>query len=139
MVDSIIIVKKINAIRYNMSRIMKYKDVSLEEFIRDEDIRDITVHNLFILLQHVIDIGTHIIADGNMEEPVFVSDIADILKREGVLDNRLANSLKSMIGLRNIIAHEYGDIDFGIIHRIITEHIIDVDLFLDRVIKYAQL
>jgi uncharacterized protein YutE (UPF0331/DUF86 family) len=122
-----------------MSRIMKYKDVSLEEFIRDEDIRDIMAHNLFMLLQHVIDIGTNIIADGNMEEPVFVSDIADILKREGVLDNRLANSLKSMIGLRNIIAHEYGDIDFGIIHRIITEHIIDVDLFLDRVIKYVQL
>jgi uncharacterized protein YutE (UPF0331/DUF86 family) len=139
MVDTIILVKKINAIRYNMSRIMKYKDVSLEEFIRDEDIRDIMAHNLFMLLQHVIDIGTNIIADGNMEEPVFVSDIADILKREGVLDNRLANSLKSMIGLRNIIAHEYGDIDFGIIHRIITEHIIDVDLFLDRVIKYVQL
>ena len=97
MVDSIIIVKKINAIRHIMSSIMKYKDISLEEFISDEDIRDITMHNLFILLQHVIYIGTHIIADGNMEEPVFVSDIADILKSEGVLDNRLANSLKSYI------------------------------------------
>ena len=139
MVDYNIVVKKINSINHNMVRIIKYKSVPLEEFLQDEDGKDIVTHNLFIMLQHIIDIGTHIIADENMEEPVFVSDIADILAKEGVLDKNLVKPLKLMIGLRNIIAHEYGDIDFKIIHKIITSNIHDVNSILENIIKYVGL
>lgn len=139
MVDHNIVVKKINSIKHNMVRILKYKSVPLEEFLQDEDGKDIVTHNLFIMLQHIIDIGTHVIADENMEEPVFVSDIADILAKEGVLDKSLVKPLKSMIGLRNIIAHEYGDIDFRIIHKIITSNIHDVNSILENIINYVGL
>lgn len=139
MVDQNIIVKKINAIKHNMKRIEKYSNVSLKQFLHDDDIKDIVTHNLFILLQHIIDIGTHIISDENMGEPVFVSDIADILAKENVLDENLDRPMKSMIGLRNIIAHEYGDLDFKIIHRIITSSLKDVNQILDCIIRYAGL
>ena len=137
MVDHNIIIKKINAINHNMKRIEQYKDATLEQFLGNDDINDIVTHNLFILLQHLIDIGTHIISDENMKEPVFLSDIADILANENVLDDSLVKPMKSMIGLRNIIAHEYGDIDFKIIHRIITSNLNDINLILDCIIKYA--
>ena len=137
MVDHNIIVKKINAIRHNMKRIEQYKDIPLEQFLKNDDMKDIVAHNLFIMLQHIIDLGTHIISDENMEEPVFVSDIANILVKENVLDDNLVNPMKSMIGLRNIIAHEYGDIDFKIIHKIITSSIKDVNLILDCIIRYT--
>lgn len=139
MVESSIIIKKINSINHNMKRVAKYKNIALEEFLKNEDIKDIVTHNLFIMLQHIIDISTHIIADENMEEPVFVSDIADILAREGVLQESFVKSFKSMIGLRNIIAHEYGDIDFKIIHKIIASDLNDVNLFLESIIKYTGL
>ena len=139
MVDYNIIVKKINSINHNMVRIVKYESVPLEDFLQNEDGKDIVTHNLFIMLQHIIDLGTHIIADENMEEPVFVSDIADILGKEGVLDKSLVKPLKSMIGLRNIIAHEYGDIDFKIIHKIVTSNIRDVHSILENIIKYVGL
>jgi len=139
MVDYNIVVKKINSINHNIARIVRYKSVPLEVFLQDEDGKDIVTHNLFIMLQHIIDLGTHIIADENMEEPVFVSDIADILAKEGVLDKSLVKPLKSMIGLRNIIAHEYGDIDFKIIHKIITSKIHDVNSILENIIKYVGL
>lgn len=137
MVDHNIIIKKINAIKHNIKRIEQYKDVTFEQFLGNDDIKDIVTHNLFILLQHLIDIGTHIISDENMKEPVFLSDIADILANENVLDDSLVKPMKSMIGLRNIIAHEYGDIDFKIIHRIITSNLNDINLILDCIIKYA--
>lgn len=137
MVDHNIIVKKINAIRHNMKRIEQYKDIPLEQFLKNDDMKDIVAHNFFIMLQHIIDLGTHIISDENMEEPVFVSDIANILVKENVLDDNLVKPMKSMIGLRNIIAHEYGDIDFKIIHKIITSSIKDVNLILDCIIRYT--
>jgi len=139
MVDHNIVIKKINSINHNLKRIIKYKSLSLEEFLSDEDVKDIVTHNLFIMLQHIVDIGTHIIAEGNMEEPVFMSDIADILARERVLDKNLVKPLKSMIGLRNIIAHDYGDIDFKVIHQIITSSIRDVHLILENIIRYVGL
>ena len=83
--------------------------------------------------------GTHIIADENMDEPVFVSDIAHILSKEEVLPENLVKPMQSMIGLRNIIAHVYGDIDFKIIYKIIMTNVNDVYLFLESIIKYAGL
>jgi uncharacterized protein YutE (UPF0331/DUF86 family) len=137
--DQNIIVRKINAIKHNMKRIEQYRDVPLGQFLKDDDIKDIVAHNLFILLQHIIDLGTHIISDENMKEPVFMSDIADILAKENVLDGNLVRPMKSMIGLRNIIAHEYGDIDFKIIHRIMTSSVKDINLILDCIIRFTGL
>ncbi len=139
MTDQNIIVRKINAIKHNMKRIEQYRDVPLGQFLKDDDIKDIVAHNLFILLQHIIDLGTHIISDENMKEPVFMSDIADILAKENVLDGNLVRPMKSMIGLRNIIAHEYGDIDFKIIHRIMTSSVKDINLILDCIIRFTGL
>ncbi len=139
MVDINIIIKKINSINHNLKRIEKYKNITLEEFLKNEDIKDIVTHNLFVMIQHIIDIGTHIIADENMDEPVFVSDIAHILSKEEVLPENLVKPMQSMIGLRNIIAHVYGDIDFKIIYKIIMTNVNDVYLFLESIIKYAGL
>lgn len=139
MVSINIVKKKINAIQFSLGRINKYRSLSLEEFIEDNDAKDIVAHNLFLALQNVIDIGTHIIADANWEEPNFLSEIPEILAKEGVITAELVKPLQGMIGLRNLIAHEYGDLDFITIYRIVQEDLGDLNRFLEVVIKYCKL
>ena len=139
MLNSSIIIKKVNLIIYYLKRITSHSNISLVEFLENEDSKDIVMHNLFMVLQNIIDIGTHIISDEGMEEPDYMSDIPDILAKENVIENELVKPLKSMIGLRNIIAHEYGDIDFNIIYKIIKENISDINNFIDNIIKYYKL
>jgi uncharacterized protein YutE (UPF0331/DUF86 family) len=139
MVSSNIIKKKINAIQHNLTRIMNYNHLTPEEFLGNEDAEDIVIHNLFIMLQNVIDIGTHIIADTGLEEPDYLAEIPEVLVKEKVISVELLKPLKAMIGLRNIIAHEYGDLDFKIIYKIVHENMGDIQLFLQGVIQYCGL
>lgn len=139
MVSMNIIKRKINAIEYNLKRIVRYQHLSLEEFLADEDARDIVAHNLFVMLQNVIDIGTHLISDAGLEEPSFLSEIPDLLAKEKVIGGEMVKPLKSMIGLRNIIAHEYGDLNFKIIYGIVKENLGDINSFLGDVVRYCKL
>ncbi len=62
----------------------------MEEFLTNDDVKDIVTHNLFVLLQNIIDIGTHLISDAGMEEPVFLSDIPALLLKGKVIPQELA-------------------------------------------------
>lgn len=139
MVKRDIISRKVNLIRYHLDRILLKSNISIDDFLKDEDTRDIICHNLFILLQNIIDICSHIISDDNMEEPIYFSDMADILYREKVIREDLIQPLKNMIGLRNIIAHQYGDLDFNIIYKIVKNDLRDVYVFLEDIINYTKL
>jgi len=139
MVDRELISKKVNLIRYHLERIFLKSNISLDEFLNDVDTKDIVCHNLFFLLQNIIDICSHIISDEGLEEPTFYSDMADILAKGKVIREDLKQPLKNMIGLRNIIAHQYGDIDFNIIYKIVKEDIKDVYKLLEDVINYSRL
>lgn len=138
MVSENIIKKKINAIRHCLMRIQVYQNLSLEEFLADEDARDIVTHNLFIMLQNVIDIATHLISDLGLEEPDFLGEIPEILAKERIIADQLKKPLKAMIGLRNIIAHEYGDLNFSIIYMSIQAELDDVNQFLADVMKFCR-
>jgi len=139
MVKRDVVSKKVNAIRYHLERIQAFGKISLEEFLKDKDAKDIVCHNLFIVLQNIIDICSHIISDGNMEEPAYVSQMAEILSREKVIRKELERPLKNMMGFRNIIAHQYGDLDFNTVHVIVQNDLPDIYAFLEDIIEYAKL
>lgn len=139
MVKREVISKKINLIRHHLERLSLKSNISLEEFLNDEDKRDIICHNLFVMLQYIIDICSHIVSDEGFEEPVFLSDMASILGKEKVIRKELQQPLKDMIGLRNILAHQYGDMDFKTIYNIVKNELKDVYAFLEDIIDYAKL
>ena len=111
----------------------------MDEFLNDDDLKDIITHNLFVMLQNVIDIGTHLIADAGWAEPDYLAEIPEILRQEKVIPEGLTGPLKAMIGLRNLIAHEYGVLDYRIIYRIVSEDLGDIQCFLKAIIEYCRL
>lgn len=139
MVDSILLMKKISKIEYHISRIQKYNDIEYEDFISNEDVKDIILHNLFITIQYMIDMVTHIIADDQLGEMAFVSDCADILHKEKILNEGERENLRKIIGFRNIIAHQYGDVDYKIVYFVMKDGLKDLSRILKKVIDYCGL
>jgi uncharacterized protein YutE (UPF0331/DUF86 family) len=87
--------------------------------------------------------GTHLLSDIGKEEPNFLLEIPVLLHKEKVISKvisaDLCHSLKAIIGLRNIIAHEYGDLDFKIIFKIMKENLNDINAYLNCIMNYCQL
>lgn len=139
MTDKNLISKKIEMVTHCLKRVEKYQDMDMQTFINNEDALDIVSHNLFLALQYMIDMGTHIIADDDLGDVSFLSDIATIFERQRIIPADFTPELKSMFGLRNIIAHEYASVDYKRIYHIIMNNLKDIYLYLDYIMRYCGL
>ena len=139
MVDPALVLRKISRVRNNLSRLRKREKISLKSFKEDLDIQDIVLHNLQLTIQGCIDIGSHIISDEGWGILGSLSEIFYILRGKGVINSELAEKMISMAGFRNILIHEYDEVNLNIVHDILQNHLIDIDEFLFSVANHFKL
>jgi len=75
------------------------------------------------IVEAVVDLAFLIIKDKGFRIPEEDKEAFDILSREKVISEELAEKFKDAKGMRNIIAHEYGSVDDEIVFHAITEDI----------------
>lgn len=68
-------------------------------------------YGLFESIQIIIDISCHIVSKFNLGNPQNYRECVEILQQNGYITADLSNKLQAMIGLRNILVHEYMAID----------------------------
>lgn len=111
----------------------------IETLKNDLDIQDIVLHNLQVAIQGCIDIGSHIISDEGWGIAGSLSEIFYILQDKGVIGTDFTDRMVSMVGFRNILIHEYEDVNLDIVYNILHEHLRDIDEFLMAVVDYFKL
>ena len=104
--------------------------VNLEEFLNDDIIQDVLEYNLFIAINMMIDIATHIVVDNNMGNPETLGGAFSILNKEKYLSKDESKAYRNMVGLRNILSHEYVNIDKNIVYDILKNNLIDIKKFI---------
>jgi uncharacterized protein YutE (UPF0331/DUF86 family) len=82
-----------------------------EELARDAASRDLAAFYLFLAIQECIDLAAHWVADDGLAPPEDASSAFDVLAERGFIEPETADALRAAAGLRNRIAHGYGDID----------------------------
>ena len=97
-----------------------------EQFISDEDLQDIVDRNLQLAIEAVLDIGQHIIASSRWEPVDEYSDIFPVLARHNVIPTELAKRVEKMAGFRNILVHEYADIEHDQVFDVLENHLKDL-------------
>ena len=80
-------------------------------FVADRPVRAAAERLLQVAIQSLLDIGSHIIAERGFREADGYAEIIDILGEEGVLPKRFAARIRGMAGLRNILVHDYLEVD----------------------------
>jgi uncharacterized protein YutE (UPF0331/DUF86 family) len=117
-----VIKKKLESITQYLNDLLPNKKISLNEFMqRHYEIERI----LELLIMKASDIVFHLIADNG--EPVTASYKAAFLRAGelGIIGNKLSKNLALSAGLRNILVHEYEEIDYHIVHKSIPSAIKD--------------
>ncbi|MCG4583665.1 DUF86 domain-containing protein, partial [Anaerosalibacter bizertensis] len=61
MVDVEVIKQRLNQLSTSINKIERFKEISLEGFLKDDIIQDVVEYNLFIAINMMIDIATHIV------------------------------------------------------------------------------
>ena len=130
MVDTGVIKRRLNQLSISLGKIERFKGISVEEFLNDDMVQDVVEYNLFIAINMMIDIANHIVVDNNLGNPETLGEAFSILNKEKYISEEERKVYRNMVGLRNILSHEYINIDKKIIYGILQDNIIDVKRFI---------
>ena len=118
MVDKAVLARKVAAIRDAVSRIESVLPATVDVFLADRTAREVVAFNLFLALQESIGLGAHWLADEGRIVPSSYGDVFAALGENGTIDPNLAGRLKAAAGLRNLVAHQYGVLDFRRVYEV---------------------
>lgn len=137
MVDKVLLASKIAAIRDAVARIRGVLPRDLDPFIADRTVREVVVLNLFVALQDCVALAAHWLADEGQDVPQTYADVFRRLGDRQVLPMDLAARLAAASGFRNLIAHQYGALDWTRVHAIASERLDDLLAFCDELAERA--
>jgi len=127
--------RRLFKLEQSLRKLKELSKVSWDEYVKDEGLQDRAERNLQIAAQLCIDIGSHVIADRGYRPPYGYGDIFAVLMEEGLLPEALANTMKQIAGFRNVLVHDYLDIDPKIVYDSLKK-IDDFKMFAKHVLAW---
>lgn len=117
---------------------IKKESKNKKSFVSDFHLFGLAERYLHLSIQIVIDTSHLIIIDMGLERPKDNYEAISILYNEGILSEKLSNKISGMIGLRNILVHEYGKIDKEKVYGILENDIQDLEEFRNQIVKFIK-
>ena len=112
--------------------------VSLKELTDDLLRWNGVLHVLQVSVEHVTDIGAHLLAGSGAGVPDSHREIVVKLGRSGILPYEFAQRIEPMMGFRNIVVHHYLSVDPLKVADILSNHLGDFDEFAVYVTDYLR-
>jgi len=111
------------------------RSYSYDEFVSNPEHYGSAERFLQLSIEAVSDIGSHIIADMELGEISWHRDIPEIFARKNYINSALAEKWVRMIGFRNILVHDYLDIDRHAVFDVLQNKLTD---FQELKVVFAQ-
>lgn len=93
--------------------------------------QDAAILNIQRACEAALDMGQHLIRREHLGVPQSPRDVFTLLAQSQRIDTALADSLKRMVGFRNIAVHDYQALQLPIMVAIIEKH-------LEEFLQYSQ-
>ena len=112
-----------------------------EEYLGHEDElelnftqQDSIILNIQRACQAAIDMGSRAIRLQQLPSPQQSRDIFDALAENGNISKPISQTMKKMIGFRNIAVHEYQSMDIAILRSVIEKHLPEIREYANQLL-----
>ena len=128
-----IIITKVESVERCLKRITdKYDETRFDD---DFDMQDIVVLNLQRACEQCIDIAHRLLKIKQFGLPKDSAEGFMVLAEEGIIEANLANSLKKMVGFRNVAVHDYTKMNNDIVKFVVKNGTEDIRNFIKIMIQ----
>jgi uncharacterized protein YutE (UPF0331/DUF86 family) len=135
-VDRHVIRARIAKIREYVALLRKIRGMADERrFASDPLIYGNAERYLQLAIQAVLDVSNHIVADLGANLPADNTELFDLLAKRKIVPARLARKLAPMAGFRNLLVHEYMEIDRHRVYAALENDLGDFEAFIKAVSK----
>ena len=98
-----------------------------EEFLNEPEHYGSAERFLQLAIEALNDIGNHIIADEGYGTVEWYSDIPKRLADHSVINRELEENCVRIIGFRNVLVHEYVELDRELVYEFLEGHLEELD------------
>jgi len=132
--DAEVIDARLRELSRRLRRVAARQPTSVKALAADEDLQDILARNLEVAIQTCVDIASHLCGAHGVVPETAADTFAELAKR-GLIERRLAGRLQLAVGFRNVLVHEYTDIDWKIVMQVMRTGTRDLADFGKAVLK----
>lgn len=129
MVDENVIAEKLKQLSRRIEKVRANCPADPRALTPDSDAMDIVSFNLLLAVQTSLDLANHLIADESWAPAATAREAFERLEEHGVISKTTARSLREAVGLRNIVAHVYDEVDPAQIHAAASTGLSDLERF----------
>lgn len=135
-VDRAVMERRLAHLLESVDVLKEYQGLSLEELSASPKVYWAVQHGLQLCVQSVLDIASHLVATlgGPIGEEYRSHVLA--LGTLGILPQPFADRIAAMAGFRNVLVHEYIDVDLAEVRRVLTQNLGDFEEFASHIHAY---
>lgn len=139
MIEADLIRRKLSRMNMYLDKLRPISEHTLEEYLSDFYLKASTERLIQLIVECASNINNHVVVEMGQRPPEDYASSFIRASETGLLTGELANRLKGSGGMRNILVHEYMDIDDEKVYRVISivlsdfkEYMRQVDNFLEK-------
>ena len=125
-----VIENRVSAIKKYLNIIDGFKRYSAEEIAHDIIVKGAVERYLYLAVQTTIDLAEAVIAYKKFRKPSTMGESFYILSEEKIISREFAEKLAKMVGFRNVVAHDYEEVDSGVVFNILHHELSDIENFI---------
>lgn len=129
--------RRLAALDVATTQLERHRGLPREALARDLDLQWAVLHGLQLCAQASVDLATQISAAAGRDVPDYASAV-DALADLGVLPTDFARTFRGIAGFRNVVVHEYLDVDLGIVARVLATGLDDFRTFARHAREWVE-
>lgn len=121
MVDIESVIERLQALEEYTNELLSLANLSLEDLQQNTKDRWAVERGLLLAIECILDIGSHIIAEEKLGRPKDYTEVIDILGKRDVIPLDFAKEIREISGFRNLLIHEYLQVDLKKVYESLTK------------------
>jgi len=134
-----VIENRISYLKKYLNILEGYKRYTREQIEKDVDIKGMVERYLYLVVQSTIDLAEAVLSFNNLRKPTTLGEAFVILEETKIIDKDLANEMIKMVGFRNILAHDYAEINYDIVYKVLQNKLSDIEKFIQQIKKQFKI
>jgi len=138
MVDKQVALRKLSKLNQYLKELKTFKDITWEEYMNDFQIQRTVERLIQLIVDVATDLNAHAVVDAHNPAPSDSYDSFIQAAKLGLYPLDFARQIAPSTGERNIIVHEYEEIDDGIVYDSIEQTLTMYERYYRHVFRFIE-
>jgi len=138
LVDKSLALRKIADLQTYLDQIREFAGITLQDYKSDWKTQRIVERTLQMIIEACVDLAHHIISDEGMRTPTSYADAFKVLAENRVIDSNLLVTMDRMAKFRNVVVHQYEEVDAEIVIAILRKRLPDLEQYISAILTHLK-